>query len=267
MAGKTGLWTPSKIMKLPGISSTCKFILAEIISLSKLPKGCQQTNAGLAEMLNISSQSASRAVRVLTEKKYIRTTNKKTKTGTIRRIYPLIKIDIPTVEIDDTPLVNIDTPPVESVETPLVNIDSHIRNKNTKNKYNTNTITNTNLPAVGNEPTLYKSIESAFLSKTGKFTNYPKEGKSIKGLIAKAENWAPDNPAEFIRDMITRYYELRQSDKFIGKQPFTPSALNSGWLFDRVMIPLEIANDDIDPELDFLFEEKQDGPGNIRSLG
>lgn len=267
MADKTGIWLPCKIMKLTGISSTCKILLAEIVSLDRLQKGCLQTNAGLAEILEISVHSASRAVKSLIDNGYVKTKLKKTKTGTIRRIYPLVKIDIPPVDIDDTPLADMARPPSDIGYTPLAKSASHIRNKNTKNKYNINTITPLPPAEVSTEPTLYKSIESAFLSKTGKFTNYPKEGKSIKGLIEKAENWAPDNPGEFIKDMITRFYEMRKDDKFIGKQPFTPSALNSGWLFDRVMIPLENHQDEIPADLEFLFEEPEIETGNIHQMG
>lgn len=85
---------------------------------------------------------------------------------------------------------------------------------------------------------LFNSIQKAFLSKNGdKFTNYGKEGKAISQLIEKAKKRDPEDHQAFIRSMITRFWELKTSgqDKFWRSQPFLPSTLNAGGIFDRVM--------------------------------
>ncbi len=99
-------------------------------------------------------------------------------------------------------------------------------------------------------PSLYKAIEAAFLSRVEKFTNYQKEGQAIKGLISKAEKWSPDDPESFIFQVISMFFTLRQKDKFFGGQPFTPSALNSSGIFDRVMVQFENRKTTIDPEVE-----------------
>ena len=105
------------------------------------------------------------------------------------------------------------------------------------------------------ESTLYKSIEQAFLSKVGKFTNYGKEGKAIHGLIQKAEEWSPEDPASFIKDVIGTYFKMRQNDKFYGQQPFLPSALNASGIFDRVMVKFEDKSQQIPENLRYLYKE------------
>jgi len=113
------------------------------------------------------------------------------------------------------------------------------------------------LVAVGSKSTtLYKSIESAFLSKVGQFTNYKKEGQAIKGLISKAEKWNPDDPETFLHQLIAKYHDLRGKDKFFGGQPFTPSALNSSGIFDRVMVHFENKAAQIDPEVLAYYKEQ-----------
>jgi hypothetical protein len=84
---------------------------------------------------------------------------------------------------------------------------------------------------------LYTSVQKAFLSKNGeKFTDYGKEGKAIKQLIIKAKARDPDAYDEFLKSMITRFWELKAGkDRFWKSQPFLPSALNAGGIFDRVL--------------------------------
>lgn len=90
---------------------------------------------------------------------------------------------------------------------------------------------------------LYKSIHEAFLSKNGgKFTNYPKEGKGVNGLILKAENRDKDNPEIFIQGVIEQFYRMTNNgDKYWNSQPFLPSILNSDGIFDRVLKKLQDA--------------------------
>lgn len=255
---KKGVWISLDILKCNDISLSNKILLAEIYNLTKLEKGCTQTDKGFAEILHVSNDVINRGIRTLAEKGYITKSLNQTSNGSKRTIKPTAKITSGRPRKSGEPTAEIRIAGSDFC-IPL------ITNKKTKKK-NIKKVTST-LPSIKEDMTLYKSIEAAFLSKTGKFTNYPKEGKSIKGLIKKAENWAPDDPGTFIKGMITRYYEERINDKFIGKQPFTPSALNSDWLFDRMMIPLETRNSSIPEDLEFLFEEKQDESRNILEMG
>jgi hypothetical protein len=99
-----------------------------------------------------------------------------------------------------------------------------------------NTTCRGKLPAAVRQ-SLYQKINAAFLSKNGdKFTNYQKEGQAIKQLITKARARSPDDPEEFIRAVIVRFWEMKNGkDKFWSKQPFLPSALNASGIFDRVL--------------------------------
>lgn len=87
------------------------------------------------------------------------------------------------------------------------------------------------------ETKLYHAVKEAFLSKNGgTFTNWGKEGKSIKQLVEKAEARAPDAPEAFLEQIITQFWRLKQSrDRFWKEQPFLPSALNASGIFDRVL--------------------------------
>jgi hypothetical protein len=120
---------------------------------------------------------------------------------------------------------------------------------------------------------LYTSVQKAFLSKNGeKFTDYGKEGKAIKQLIKKAKARDPDAHDEFLKSMITRFWELKAGkDRFWKSQPFLPSALNAGGIFDRVLETFRDPSGGADPppgELDQEFlqlikqaEAKREGVG------
>ena len=97
-------------------------------------------------------------------------------------------------------------------------------------------------PAITKPDTkLYNSIKETFLSKNnGVFTSWPKEGKSIKELIKKAEIRYPDNPSGFIQGVIEEFYSMiNGGNQFWKDQPFTPSTLNSSGIFDRVIKKLQ----------------------------
>lgn len=87
------------------------------------------------------------------------------------------------------------------------------------------------------EKDLYNVIKNRFESKQlqQRFTNYPKEGKAIHGLISKARIRAPDDPETFLEGMIRMFEYLRSTDKFYKSHPFLPSSLNSSGIWDRVM--------------------------------
>ena len=97
---------------------------------------------------------------------------------------------------------------------------------------------NTSIEVIGiPDNKLYDSIQKSFLCKNGdRFTNYGKEGKAIHAIIKKATERKPDDVESFIKDMITRFWDLKTSkDKFWSSQPFLPSTLNSVGLWDRVL--------------------------------
>ena len=103
---------------------------------------------------------------------------------------------------------------------------------------------------------LHKSIEMAFLSKAGRFTDYGKEGRAIQGLIKKFEDLNPENPEMVANQVISKFFELRNGDKFFGGQPFTPSALNASGIFDRVMVRFEDHAAQVDPEVAGYYQEQ-----------
>lgn len=91
-------------------------------------------------------------------------------------------------------------------------------------------------------PSLFRAIQSAFEAKHGAFSDYGKEGKAIKGLIAKAQKAFPSDPAGFIRQLMTAFWTLKAGgDSFWSSQPFTPSALNASGIYDRVCEKLRTA--------------------------
>ena len=82
---------------------------------------------------------------------------------------------------------------------------------------------------------LHKAVQDAFVAKHGEFSDYAKEGMSIKRLIAKAEKAFPTDPSAFLRELLAAFWALKQSgDKFWSSQPFLPSALNASGIYDRV---------------------------------
>ena len=88
------------------------------------------------------------------------------------------------------------------------------------------------------ESWLYLWIKERFEKEQphGRFTNYGKEGKAIKGIISKAQARDPTNPGGFAEGMIETFAKLRKKDrKFYGKQPFLPSSLNASGIWDRVL--------------------------------
>lgn len=91
-------------------------------------------------------------------------------------------------------------------------------------------------------PSLHRSVQEAFESKHGQFSDYGKEGQAIKRLIAKAEKSFPSDPAGFLRDLLETFWRLKDSgDKFWSAQPFTPSALNASGIYDRVCEQMRVS--------------------------
>ncbi len=84
---------------------------------------------------------------------------------------------------------------------------------------------------------LYHTIKTTFEKEQpgSRFTNYAKEGKAIKQLIAKARARSPDDPEPLAMGMIEAFRKIREIDEFFRKQPFLPSSLNSAGIYDRVL--------------------------------
>ncbi|MCF7943788.1 MAG: DUF4373 domain-containing protein [Spirochaetia bacterium] len=126
-----------------------------------------------------------------------------------------------------------------------------------------------NLPAIkpqDQNTNLYQSVNQAFLSRNGdKFTNYGKEGTAIKQIITKATARSPDGAEDLIRQMMAKFWELKNSgDKFWRKQPFLPSALNAAGIWDRV---LEEFREDGGGNTDRWIMEAESGSKRIHGTG
>lgn len=102
---------------------------------------------------------------------------------------------------------------------------------------------------------LYNNIKAAFLSKNDTFTNWGKEGKAIWRLVKYAHSRSPDDPENFIHQMIEKFWNLKESgEKFWKDQPFTPSRLASSGIFDQVLE--NFREEDIPDELKEYYQEK-----------
>lgn len=97
---------------------------------------------------------------------------------------------------------------------------------------------------------LYQAIFQSFISKTGAFTNYPKEAQGIKRIIKYCQQHAPKytngDLIKLAELVITKYFELtRNGDRFWRGQPFTPSNLSAPGIFDRVLIEIKPINEEV----------------------
>ena len=102
---------------------------------------------------------------------------------------------------------------------------------------------------------LYHKIENAFLSKNDTFSNWKKEGEAIKRLIKYCKQQFPDDVENGARQMMRQFWELRKTgDTFWAGQPFIPSALSSGGIWDRVLE--QFREDEIPEELREYYAEK-----------
>ena len=129
--------------------------------------------------------------------------------------------------------------------TPTISVQPNRIEKNRKEK---NTITPPaaetaekaqSVSSFSEDKELYNSTKEAFESKYGRFENYGKEGKAIKGLIKKATDLGLE-PDIVLPQMIAKFYKLTQNgDKFWRSQPFLPSALNASGIWVRVKVQAE----------------------------
>jgi len=81
---------------------------------------------------------------------------------------------------------------------------------------------------------LYQMVWKAMLSKNdGLFAKWKQEGQNCKEVVKLArarEKAVPGVPAsELLQAMLSKFWALKQSDKFYSQQPFTPSMLLSLW--------------------------------------
>ena len=119
----------------------------------------------------------------------------------------------------------------EEEETPFP-LDQDIPFPPTNGRSKTHGLTTTDRP-------VYHLIEDAFLSKTPKTDFlFPREGPHIKKLEEKCK--ARPDPEGFAKAILVTYWQLTESsDRFWGKQPFMPSALNGGGIWPRVLKEME----------------------------
>ena len=75
----------------------------------------------------------------------------------------------------------------------------------------------------------------------GRFTDYAKEGKAIKRMIQMSNIRAPDDPDNFLRTMVAKFWELKTTgSEFWQGQPFIPSTLSAVKIWDRVLENLRV---------------------------
>jgi hypothetical protein len=90
---------------------------------------------------------------------------------------------------------------------------------------------------MSNSSTLYQALWKTFLSKTERFADYGKEGKSCALLVARIKNLSPDNPESTAIALVETFWIEREKDKalkFWGGIPFCPSGLLPH--LDRLML-------------------------------
>ncbi len=86
---RTGIFIPFELMQNEDLDWINKILLSEIISLSKLDKGCIVSNETLGELLNLHRGNVSKRITFLVENGYIKLILKKEgKKRTTRTIIP-----------------------------------------------------------------------------------------------------------------------------------------------------------------------------------
>jgi len=251
MAEKKGLWIPQEILDIKGIDLEMAVILSKVYSYEEAGRECFMTDIQFGVEILKKRKAASARVKILESSGLIAIINpcKPTrKLLTVAKMGQLkSKVIVPHI---GQQVPHIGTVSVSEWPRSVSNRDSINKEVIKINKELINTPVE-----LAQAPSLHKAIEGAFLSKVGKFTDYKREGKSIKGLITKAKNHSPDDPWLFINELITRFYSMRKTDKFFSRQPFTPSTLNTLGIFDRVMVGFETENKEIPEELRHLYKE------------
>lgn len=79
-----------------------------------------------------------------------------------------------------------------------------------------------------------RSLEAAFTSRHGPYSDFASERKTQLGLVSKARAAAPEHPSDFLKAVLEAFWKLKQGpDKFWRGTPFTPKGLSPLW--DRVL--------------------------------
>lgn len=87
----------------------------------------------------------------------------------------------------------------------------------------------------------FDAVYFIFTDKRGAFEPgvNGREAKAIWELIEKARVAEPANWIKLLESMVSEFYRIKQSirseDRFLGKQPFLPSSLNSPGIWPRVL--------------------------------
>jgi len=191
---------PYSILLNPKLTSDEKFILAEIVSLDKRPRGCTASDNHFAEIINKKRQTTNGIIKNLEAKGFI---NIEVKPGVGKKTKPSVNfwelIKIP-VEIDDTlestqediGVGNSDTTCRDSLQVGVEFHDTTCRDFDT-----TNTITNTDI------------LIQRELQYTGATASLSVEYKKIEKLLST-------DPAFISNDFLVdfQYYSFKLEDYF-----------------------------------------------------
>lgn len=94
-------------------------------------------------------------------------------------------------------------------------------------------------PSVPKDSSLFNAIRDSFLSVTPVFSNWGKEAKNIKTIEERVRKLDLDDPMHCAKMVLSTYLNLtRTGSEFWRGQPFTPSALASSGIWDRVLVEL-----------------------------
>ncbi len=191
---------PYDILLNPNLTSDEKFILAEIVSLDKRPRGCTASDNHFAKIINKTRQTTNRIIKNLESKAFI---NIKVKPGVGKKTKPsanfeeLIKIPVGNHDTSSTNNIpigvgNPDTTCRDSLQVGVEFHDTTCRDSDT-----TNTITNTDI------------LLQEELQYTGATASLSVEYKKIEKLLST-------DPAFISNDFLIdfQYYSFKLEEYF-----------------------------------------------------
>lgn len=233
---------PANVRYDKRLCPSARLLYGEITALANSRGYCYATNGYFSDLYEVAPTTVSEWVSQLVNAKHVKV--QQTPTG--RRIY-------------------LRVPLREKPKGASEKAEGGLRKKPKQNTTLNTTVIKTvpsELMAAPSEvpkPSLHRSIQAAFESKSGTFTNYGCEGKAIKSIIEKVTKLCPDDPACFAMNMLDEFWRLRSNgDAFWNQQPFLPSALNANGIFTRVLEKLRA------PVVDSSFERVMEIAGAKR---
>lgn len=171
------LITPGFILFNKELDCTDKMIVADIYSLSQLPKGCYKSQNGFAAIINLDRSTISQRLEELRVNGFITITKIRPELKNSRKKYELIierfyqekVVDTPTILVDEIveePTTVVHTPTTTSVPVNYQVVDTPTTSSLPTNIYNNNTNTNYNNSILEQENT-QSIIESKTISSSG----------------------------------------------------------------------------------------------------